>query len=41
MLKCILCLLIGLFIGCMIGVCIMCMMRSAGQADEKNAEKED
>lgn len=41
MLKCILFLCIGLIIGCMVGVCIMCLARSAGQADLENAEEED
>ncbi len=41
MLKLLLCFLIGLFAGCMFGVCIMCLVRSGGQADRDGAEKED
>lgn len=41
MLKFILCFLIGLFVGCMIGVFIMCLVRFAGQADSECAEKDE
>ncbi len=42
MLKLLLFFLIGLFVGCMIGICIMCMMRSAGQTDrEQNGKERD
>lgn len=42
MLKCLLFLFIGLFVGCMLGIGVMCLARTAKQADrEHNGEERD
>ncbi|MEZ3497687.1 MAG: DUF3789 domain-containing protein [Lachnospiraceae bacterium] len=42
MLKCLLFLFIGLFVGCVLGIGVMCLAHTAGQADkEHNGEERD
>lgn len=41
MLKCLLWFLIGSFVGCAIGIGIVCMARSAGHADREGNKWDD